>query len=83
MKLLELLGMYQEKGSVLVFVERQESADLLLKDLMRASYPCLALHGGIDQYDRDSIIQVWVECVCLVGSRVTMMATSPHSFVNH
>ena len=41
-----------------MFVERQESADLLLKDLMKASYPCLALHGGIDQYDRDSIIQV-------------------------
>ncbi len=40
-----------------MFVERQESADLLLKDLMKASYPCLALHGGIDQYDRDSIIQ--------------------------
>lgn len=58
MKLLELLGIYHEKGCVLIFVERQESADLLLRDLMKASYPCLALHGGIDQYDRDSIIQV-------------------------
>ena len=27
-----------------------------MKNLMRNSYPCLALHGGIDQYDRDSII---------------------------
>lgn len=58
MKLLELLGIYHEKGCVLIFVERQESADLLLRDLLKASYPCLALHGGIDQYDRDSIIQV-------------------------
>ncbi|KAF6213297.1 hypothetical protein GE061_011015 [Apolygus lucorum] len=56
LKLLELLGIYQEQGSVIVFVDRQEAADALLKDLMKASYPCLALHGGIDQYDRDSTI---------------------------
>jgi ATP-dependent RNA helicase DDX46/PRP5 len=56
LKLLELLGVYQEQGSVIVFVDRQENADSLLKDLMKASYPCLALHGGIDQYDRDSTI---------------------------
>ncbi|XP_014670298.1 PREDICTED: probable ATP-dependent RNA helicase DDX46 [Priapulus caudatus] len=55
-KLLELLGVYQEKGSVLVFVDKQENADILLKDLMKASYPCLSLHGGIDQFDRDSTI---------------------------
>ena len=56
LKLLELLGMYQEKGSVLVFVDKQEHADELMKDLMKHSYPCMSLHGGIDQYDRDSTI---------------------------
>ena len=55
-KLLELLGIYQDKGSVLVFVERQETADQILRDLMKSSYPCLALHGGMDQFDRDSTI---------------------------
>ncbi len=55
-KLLELLGIYQEQGSVLVFVDKQEHADDVMKDLMKHSYPCLALHGGIDQYDRDSTI---------------------------
>ena len=55
-KLLELLGIYQEKGGVLVFVERQESADNLIRDLMKAGYPCMALHGGMDQFDRDSTI---------------------------
>ena len=55
-KLLELLGIYYEKGSVLVFVERQESADTLLRDLMKSSYSCMALHGGMDQFDRDSTI---------------------------
>ncbi|VDN97079.1 unnamed protein product [Rodentolepis nana] len=56
MKLLELLGVYQEEGSVLVFVEKQESADELMRVLMNYGYPCLSLHGGIDQYDRDSVI---------------------------
>ncbi len=55
-KLLELLGIYQEQGSVLAFVDKQEHADEVMKDLMKHSYPCLALHGGIDQYDRDSTI---------------------------
>ena len=55
-KLLELLGLYHETGGVLVFVERQESADNLIRDLMKAGYPCMALHGGMDQFDRDSTI---------------------------
>ncbi len=55
-KLLELLGLYQEKGSILVFVERQETADALIRDLMKSSYTCIALHGGMDQFDRDSTI---------------------------
>lgn len=55
-KLLEVLGVYQEQGSIIVFVDKQENADSLLKDLMKAGYPCMSLHGGIDQYDRDSTI---------------------------
>ncbi len=55
-KLLELLGIYYEKGSTLVFVERQEAADGLIRDLMKSSYSCMALHGGMDQFDRDSTI---------------------------
>lgn len=56
LKLLELLGLYQEDGSVLVFVDKQEHADELMNNLCKHSYPCMALHGGIDQYDRDSTI---------------------------
>ncbi|KAH8035499.1 hypothetical protein HPB51_005781 [Rhipicephalus microplus] len=55
-KLLELLGLYQDKGSAIVFVDKQEHADILLKDLMKASHNAMALHGGIDQFDRDSTI---------------------------
>lgn len=56
LKLLELLGLYQEHGSIIVFVDKQENADILLKDLMKAGYNCMSLHGGIDQFDRDSTI---------------------------
>lgn len=51
LKLLEILGHYQEKGSVIIFVDKQEHADALLKDLMKASYPCLSLHGGTQIYN--------------------------------
>jgi len=57
LKLLELLGKYVEDGACLVFVDKQEHADALLKDLMNHGYnSCASLHGGIDQYDRDSTI---------------------------
>lgn len=71
LKLLELLGSYQEQGSVLVFVDKQEHADSLLKDLMDSSYPCMALHGGIDQYDRDSVINDFKS-----GASTLLVATS-------
>ncbi|XKL59431.1 hypothetical protein PGB90_000447 [Kerria lacca] len=56
LKLLEILGHYYDEGNTIIFVDKQENADTLLKDLMKASYSCMALHGGIDQYDRDSNI---------------------------
>jgi len=51
------LGTHHTDGSAIIFVDKQEHADSLLKDLMNASYTsCGSLHGGIDQYDRDSTI---------------------------
>jgi len=58
-RLLELLGeLYNvdEDARTLIFVDRQEKADDLLKDLMRKGYPCMSIHGGKDQIDRDSTI---------------------------
>lgn len=71
-KLLELLGHYQEHGSIIVFVDKQENADTLLKELMKASYPCMSLHGGIDQYDRDSTISDFKSgrCKLLIATSV-------------
>ena len=56
LKLLELLGIYQEQGNVLVFVEKQNTADYLFRDLLKHGYPCMSLHGGMDQFDRDGTI---------------------------
>ena len=60
-RLLELLGnLYEDEKNeddrALIFVDRQESADSLLRDLMRKGYPCMSIHGGKDQIDRDSTI---------------------------
>ncbi|KAI9839990.1 MAG: pre-mRNA processing RNA-helicase [Sarea resinae] len=59
LRLLELLGELYDKDEdarTLIFVDRQESADGLLRDLMRKGYPCMSIHGGKDQIDRDSTI---------------------------
>ncbi|KAH7328682.1 P-loop containing nucleoside triphosphate hydrolase protein [Stachybotrys elegans] len=58
-RVLELLGeLYDrdEDARSLIFVERQEKADDLLKELMMKGYPCMSIHGGKDQIDRDSTI---------------------------
>lgn len=58
-RLLELLGELYDKDEdarTLIFVDRQDSADGLLRELMRKGYPCNSIHGGKDQIDRDSTI---------------------------
>lgn len=61
-RLLELLGnLYEDEANddarALIFVDRQEAADTLLRELMRKGYPCMSIHGGKDQVDRDSTIE--------------------------
>ncbi len=58
-RLLEILGQTyneDEDARTLIFVDRQEAADDLLKELMRKGYPTMSIHGGKDQVDRDSTI---------------------------
>jgi ATP-dependent RNA helicase DDX46/PRP5 len=47
MRLLQLLGLWYEKGNVLVFVSTQQACDKLFQDLMKAGYPALSLHGKL------------------------------------
>ncbi|RUP51673.1 putative RNA helicase [Jimgerdemannia flammicorona] len=59
-RLLDILGQLyhddEQDARTLIFVDRQEAADNLLRDLIRRGYPCMSLHGGKDQTDRDSTI---------------------------
>eukprot|EP00741_Cyanophora_paradoxa_P018341 tig00000204_g17710.t1 len=55
-RLLELLGEWNEKGQVLIFADRQEMVDKIFTELLKAGYPSLSLHGGKDQFDRDSTL---------------------------
>ena len=71
MRLLQLLGVWYEKGSVLVFVDTQEKCDQLFHDLLKSGYPCLSLHGGKDQLDRDHTLHEFKK-----GIKTVMVATS-------
>ena len=57
-RLLKVLGDWLDVKTqkVLIFVERQDSADFLLRDLCKRCYPCISLHGGKEQMDRDAAI---------------------------
>lgn len=58
-RLLHLLGelaVGDEDQRTLVFVERQETADNMLKELLRRGYPTVSIHGGREQIDRDQSI---------------------------
>jgi len=57
LRLLQLLGVWYDKGNVLIFVDKQEKCDQLFADLLRAGYPCLSLHGGKDQVDREHTLR--------------------------
>jgi ATP-dependent RNA helicase DDX46/PRP5 len=58
LRLLEILGIYStEEIGILIFVDKQEEADELYKELYKLGYQCLMIHGGQDQEDRDFAIQ--------------------------
>lgn len=65
-RLLELLGEWYAKGKILVFVQSQDKCDALLKQLFQHGYPCLSLHGGKDQNDRESTLADFKSNVCNV-----------------
>ena len=59
LRLLELLGethLSDDDARSLVFVERQETADDIVRKLGKNQYPATSVHGGRDQIDRDQSI---------------------------
>lgn len=51
----ELLSQ-DDDARALIFVERQETADEIYRDILMKGYPCQSIHGGKDQIDRDQAI---------------------------
>jgi ATP-dependent RNA helicase DDX46/PRP5 len=45
-RLMEILGQFYDKGSILIFVDKQVEADELFKELYKVGYKALVLHGG-------------------------------------
>lgn len=56
-KALQLLGEWSEHGSIIIFMQTKDEVDALFSNLLKYGYPCLTLHGGQDQADRDSTIE--------------------------
>lgn len=57
-RLLEILGNWYPKKAdkILIFVNKQEIADTLYRDVYRRGYVCWSLHGGMEQVERDTAI---------------------------
>jgi len=53
---IDLISEWHDRGSILIFVDRQESADDLFLKIMKTGYPCLSLHSGKEQVDRNDAI---------------------------
>ncbi|KAL6191419.1 hypothetical protein ACLB2K_037810 [Fragaria x ananassa] len=66
LRLLELLGQWYEKGNFLIFVQTHDQCDTLFTALLKHGYPCLSLHAGKDQTDRQSTISDFKSNVCNV-----------------
>ena len=60
-RLLEILEQFEEKGSIIIFVDKQEEADSLFRKLLEKGILCGSLHGGKDQLDRLSTIEDFKE----------------------
>ena len=56
-RLLQLLGIWVDKGKVIVFCDTQTNTDNLFAILSRHGYPCLSLHGGKEQDEREETLQ--------------------------
>jgi ATP-dependent RNA helicase DDX46/PRP5 len=56
-RLLQLVGVWNEHGSIIIFVHQQRDVDEMFTELLKFGYPPLALHGGQDQCDRDFTLQ--------------------------
>ena len=70
-----------EQGKIIVFVKEQEKCDAVFRDLLRAGYPCLSLHGGKEQTDRECTIADFKSDVCNILVRRPLRPRPACSFI--
>ena len=70
-RLLKLMGQFHSSGGILIFVDSQKRCDHVYTELTRMGYPCLSLHSGKDQLDRQHSIDDFKN-----HTRNVMIATS-------
>ena len=58
-RLLQLLGVWFERGQTIAFVASQDKCDALLSKLVKSGYPCVALHANMDAADRTSSLDAF------------------------
>jgi ATP-dependent RNA helicase DDX46/PRP5 len=70
--LLECIADWYDKGSILIFVDTQESTDILWREILKSGYTsCGSLHGGKEQLDRDFTLKIFKS-----GEMKILVATS-------
>lgn len=82
-RLLQLLGKWCTKGSILVFTNTQQKCDQLYSDLTKAGYVALSLHGGMDQFDRDHTVLDFKNGLKTIMVRNTCNATATQSHTSN
>ncbi|XP_049851133.1 uncharacterized protein LOC126325473 [Schistocerca gregaria] len=73
-RLMDLISDWYDKGSILIFADRQESVDALFHNLIKSGYNCMSFHSGKEQMDRDEAIQAFKN-----GTIKILIATSAAS----
>lgn len=68
--LLARLVEFLSEGSILIFVTKKLEAEKLAGDLIVKEYPCLLLHGDIEQAERNKVITAFKrkDCDILVAT---------------
>ncbi|KRW98717.1 P-loop containing nucleoside triphosphate hydrolase [Pseudocohnilembus persalinus] len=56
LRLLEILGQWNERGSIIIFVEKRQDCDILFQELIKFGYLSISLHGDMDPDDREFAI---------------------------
>ncbi|KAG5670871.1 hypothetical protein PVAND_001104 [Polypedilum vanderplanki] len=80
LRLVEFLS----EGSVLIFVTKKLEAEKLASDIQLKEFPCLLLHGDIEQAERNKVITAFKkkECDILVATDVASRGLDIHHIKN-